>query len=302
MQIAEGGIDEGEIKMEGARQTQTRLSLAEDREGAEMVALPKQMGTMYGTTPTNADADERNSVTASLGFCPDSQLQKNLQMPEGSGPQTTRYPMHPTSELLGPLIIRAPVQPQSTPELPQAKPVLPPDAETEEHQAASLEFGIDSLTISLEFDSLTLQENGLMLDCLQEDCSSSTDKSLVPDCTEDSGASTGLRKRRPSLQASELADVVRVTLVRLFFLICHVRTGMLPEFSIFYSCLNLRPEFPCTATGAGLMRDGDSTTADSVYYHHNARVGEEKWQMSCKELTAAHPRPAKTPYFESDSD
>jgi hypothetical protein len=212
-------MDEGRIKMEGARQTQTRLC----RRPISAAALsPVQMGTMYGTIPPNADADARKSVTASLGFCPDGQRQTisipNLQMPEGSGPQVT------------------PVLSQATPVLPQATPVLPPDAETEAHPevTASLEFGIDSATASLEFDSLTgsltpgvgapqssLPENGLMLDCFQEDWPvlAPQEEGLMLDCGVLEASPWRLKlaatqKRRPSLQASELADVVRVPVLQ----------------------------------------------------------------------------------------
>jgi hypothetical protein len=217
-------VDEGRIKMEGARQTQTRLSR---RPISAAACSPEQMGTMYGTTSPNADADARKSVTASLGFCPDGQRQTisipNLQMPEGSGPQATPVIPHATPVLV----------------LPQATPVLPPDAETEAHQAvtASLEFGIDSVTASLEFDSLTefstpgvsteseaqssLPENGLMLDCFEEDWPvlAPQEEGLMLDCNVLEASPCKLKlastqKRRPSLQASELADVVRVPVLQ----------------------------------------------------------------------------------------
>ena len=72
-------VDEGQTKMEGARQTQTSLSLATTTAAARV-----QMGTMDGTSPPDADANAGKSVTASLRFFPDG-----LQTPESSGPQAS---------------------------------------------------------------------------------------------------------------------------------------------------------------------------------------------------------------------
>jgi hypothetical protein len=196
-------VDEGQIKMEGTRQTQTRLSLATTSAATRS---PVQMGTMYGTTASNAGADAREAVTASLVFGPDGECPTisipNLQMAESS----------------------------------EATLALPLDAEPDAHQgvtAGSLEFGIDSVTASMELDFLTVpstpgvsprlqpsllpspQENGLMLDSLQEDWPvlALQEEGLMLDCNVLDASPQMLaatQKRRSSLQASEMADMVRV--------------------------------------------------------------------------------------------